>query len=373
MTSAIAQNIHLLNSSPALVLNPASSPASSNETIDTKSLVNGIPSDFKSTLPPRKRAKTKEEKEQRRIERILRNRKAAHQSREKKRLHLLFLEKKCAILEKILAKIDNLDTFLEADKALLADFQALSEEGLQFQPSSNSVGTSSPVDDEPTEKLSKSISSEKKSTTKKVKKPTKSSNKHKIKLATVESNISPPSTILSSSNSDGNSLSDTGIFFKEEYDSPMMPEEDSLTSFTINRERLNTWDLQLTRSYSNNEHGTSSNIGSVHKRLGSHQNDKLKFMTKDDLVLSKGNTFKSSETNDESMDHLMNNRPSDYTPTLANNSTFKFKKIESDDFFLLSDDCSNNNYNDIADSFGNANKSPFFNDYQNTDQQALYL
>ncbi|SCU90893.1 LANO_0D10198g1_1 [Lachancea nothofagi CBS 11611] len=65
--------------------------------------VNDIPVDFKSTLPPRKRAKTKEEKEQRRIERILRNRRAAHQSREKKRLHLQHLERKAALLEQILS------------------------------------------------------------------------------------------------------------------------------------------------------------------------------------------------------------------------------------------------------------------------------
>lgn len=45
-----------------------------------------------SSLPPRKRAKTQEEKEQRRIERILRNRRAAHASREKKRKHVEFLE-----------------------------------------------------------------------------------------------------------------------------------------------------------------------------------------------------------------------------------------------------------------------------------------
>ncbi|SCU83431.1 LADA_0C11408g1_1 [Lachancea dasiensis] len=62
-----------------------------------------IPVDFKSTLPPRKRAKTKEEKEQRRIERILRNRRAAHQSREKKRLQLQHLERKAALLEQILS------------------------------------------------------------------------------------------------------------------------------------------------------------------------------------------------------------------------------------------------------------------------------
>jgi transcriptional activator HAC1 len=39
----------------------------------------------KTNLPPRKRAKTEDEKEQRRIERIKRNRAAAHNSRERKR------------------------------------------------------------------------------------------------------------------------------------------------------------------------------------------------------------------------------------------------------------------------------------------------
>lgn len=39
----------------------------------------------KTSLPPRKRAKTEDEKEQRRIERVLRNRRAAQSSRERKR------------------------------------------------------------------------------------------------------------------------------------------------------------------------------------------------------------------------------------------------------------------------------------------------
>ncbi|EDO17225.1 hypothetical protein Kpol_1035p38 [Vanderwaltozyma polyspora DSM 70294] len=90
--------------------------------------INEIPLNFKSTLPPRKRAKTKEEKEQRRIERILRNRKAAHQSREKKRIHLQLLEKKCNILEKILSKVDNLDIFLQSDTSLLKTYNKLSQQ-----------------------------------------------------------------------------------------------------------------------------------------------------------------------------------------------------------------------------------------------------
>jgi len=42
----------------------------------------------KTNLPPRKRAKTEDEKEQRRIERVLRNRAAAQTSRERKRLEV---------------------------------------------------------------------------------------------------------------------------------------------------------------------------------------------------------------------------------------------------------------------------------------------
>jgi transcriptional activator HAC1 len=71
-----------------------------------------IPSNFKTTLPPRKRAKTKEEKEQRRIERILRNRKAAHASREKKRKHVEFLEGYVIDLEKQMSLVQLLNNAL---------------------------------------------------------------------------------------------------------------------------------------------------------------------------------------------------------------------------------------------------------------------
>lgn len=71
-----------------------------------------IPQDYKTSLPPRKRAKTKEEKEQRRIERILRNRKAAHASREKKRKHVEFLESYVLDLEKQLHLYKDLNTNL---------------------------------------------------------------------------------------------------------------------------------------------------------------------------------------------------------------------------------------------------------------------
>lgn len=60
-----------------------------------------IPDDFKTTLPPRKRAKTQEEKEQRRIQRIMRNRRAARKSRERKRLHMESMEMKLKLYDEI--------------------------------------------------------------------------------------------------------------------------------------------------------------------------------------------------------------------------------------------------------------------------------
>ncbi|KAI8948034.1 hypothetical protein F4801DRAFT_592123 [Xylaria longipes] len=53
----------------------------------------------KTNLPPRKRAKTEDEKEQRRVERVLRNRRAAQSSRERKRLEVEALEQRNAALE----------------------------------------------------------------------------------------------------------------------------------------------------------------------------------------------------------------------------------------------------------------------------------
>ena len=58
----------------------------------------------KTNLPPRKRAKTEDEKEQRRVERVLRNRRAAQSSRERKRLEVEALEKRNQDLEEELQK-----------------------------------------------------------------------------------------------------------------------------------------------------------------------------------------------------------------------------------------------------------------------------
>lgn len=61
----------------------------------------------KTNLPPRKRAKTEDEKEQRRVERVLRNRRAAQSSRERKRQEVEALEQRCKELEAALVNRDK--------------------------------------------------------------------------------------------------------------------------------------------------------------------------------------------------------------------------------------------------------------------------
>ncbi|KAL1892314.1 transcription factor that binds to CRE motif [Sporothrix stenoceras] len=68
----------------------------------------------KTNLPPRKRAKTEDEKEQRRVERVLRNRRAAQSSRERKRLEVEALEIRNQELEAQLAKVQRENTILYA-------------------------------------------------------------------------------------------------------------------------------------------------------------------------------------------------------------------------------------------------------------------
>ncbi|KAL2147344.1 hypothetical protein VTI28DRAFT_9808 [Corynascus sepedonium] len=68
----------------------------------------------KTNLPPRKRAKTEDEKEQRRVERVLRNRRAAQSSRERKRLEVEGLERRNKELEAALLHAQQMNlTLLE--------------------------------------------------------------------------------------------------------------------------------------------------------------------------------------------------------------------------------------------------------------------
>ena len=66
----------------------------------------------KTNLPPRKRAKTDDEKEQRRVERVLRNRRAAQSSRERKRVEVEALEKRNEELEEQLQHARNTNIML---------------------------------------------------------------------------------------------------------------------------------------------------------------------------------------------------------------------------------------------------------------------
>ncbi|KOS19779.1 Transcriptional activator hac1 [Escovopsis weberi] len=66
----------------------------------------------KTNLPPRKRAKTEDEKEQRRVERVLRNRRAAQSSRERKRLEVEALEKRNKELEQLLINVQKTNLML---------------------------------------------------------------------------------------------------------------------------------------------------------------------------------------------------------------------------------------------------------------------
>lgn len=115
-----------------------------------------IPADFKSTLPPRKRAKTKEEKEQRRIERILRNRKAAHHSREKKRLHLQRLEHKCDVMQRLLTRIGNLKEIIGDDpegQELINEYQMMESDSESFSLAQDG-GVTPPTKEETTPSVS---------------------------------------------------------------------------------------------------------------------------------------------------------------------------------------------------------------------------
>lgn len=103
----------------------------SNTSLDTlKSTTTATNTTHTTTLPPRKRAKTQEEKEQRKIERILRNRRAAHASREKKRRHVEYLEVYVVKLEENLQKLSSGYQQL-LDKLPTQDHISIEELGLE--------------------------------------------------------------------------------------------------------------------------------------------------------------------------------------------------------------------------------------------------
>ncbi|KAI1111612.1 hypothetical protein F5Y14DRAFT_424638 [Nemania sp. NC0429] len=91
-------------SSPGPDATPAATPAADGEKKPVKKRKSWgqVLPEPKTNLPPRKRAKTEDEKEQRRVERVLRNRRAAQSSRERKRQEVEALEQRNAALESAL-------------------------------------------------------------------------------------------------------------------------------------------------------------------------------------------------------------------------------------------------------------------------------
>ncbi|KAI1420461.1 hypothetical protein F5Y12DRAFT_772955 [Xylaria sp. FL1777] len=91
-------------STPAPASTPATTPVADGEKKPAKKRKSWgqVLPEPKTNLPPRKRAKTEDEKEQRRVERVLRNRRAAQSSRERKRQEVEALEQRNAALESAL-------------------------------------------------------------------------------------------------------------------------------------------------------------------------------------------------------------------------------------------------------------------------------
>merc|ERR1712072_1371285 len=99
-------------------LDCASRGAESKPTKKRKSWGQQLP-EPKTNLPPRKRAKTEDEKEQRRVERVLRNRRAAQSSRERKRQEVEALEAQKLAVEQTNQDLIRRLADAEAKNALL--------------------------------------------------------------------------------------------------------------------------------------------------------------------------------------------------------------------------------------------------------------
>ena len=103
--------------------------------------------DFKIVLPPRKRAKTAEEKEQRKNERVIRNRKAADKSRQRQKAAVAELEIKTTHMEAELAQLRAKVAYFESKYGAIqgTDVPSLTTNLDTFPPQStgdHALGTS---------------------------------------------------------------------------------------------------------------------------------------------------------------------------------------------------------------------------------------
>lgn len=103
---------------------------------------------FGTGLQPRKKARTAAEKEQRRVERIMRNRRAAQKSRERKRV--LFdalqieheeIKSKLSSLESLVEHLRQENSILRQENLLLRDRNDLESESMSFSDSASSLST----------------------------------------------------------------------------------------------------------------------------------------------------------------------------------------------------------------------------------------
>ncbi|CAM1501559.1 Fc.00g035430.m01.CDS01 [Cosmosporella sp. VM-42] len=88
----------------------------------------------KTQLPPRKRAKTEDEKEQRRVERVLRNRRAAQSSRERKRQETEKLEERNKELDVRCQQLEEHNRLLIAEVQRLAKHNGLPSTAVSLEP-----------------------------------------------------------------------------------------------------------------------------------------------------------------------------------------------------------------------------------------------
>ena len=132
------EDLHTASSSPAASFDHSPQDTSQQEVINVyskpakkrKSWGQELPEPT-TNLPPRKRAKTDDEKEQRRIERIKRNRAAAHNSRERKRQETDRLAVALAHANAEIAAYRKLHGPLPAD-VVLPDVQLTIDEYVNF-------------------------------------------------------------------------------------------------------------------------------------------------------------------------------------------------------------------------------------------------
>lgn len=106
--------------SPAPSTSQSTPPPSDSKPVKKRKSWGQVLPEPKTNLPPRKRAKTEDEKEQRRIERVKRNRLAAHNSRERKRQEVELLQKE---KESIEDELENARAAMARMAAQLKAFQ----------------------------------------------------------------------------------------------------------------------------------------------------------------------------------------------------------------------------------------------------------